>query len=63
MTDNPVNRVFRLILGLTYIVMGVFLYIKQVVPAPWGLVLGIAFAVYGSWRIYRTYQVRRDDEI
>jgi hypothetical protein len=63
MNDNPVNRVFRLVLGLTYILMGVMIYIKDVLPAPWGLILALAFSVYGCWRIIRTFQVKRQDDI
>jgi hypothetical protein len=61
MNANPVNRVFRLVLGLTYVLLGVFIYIKKVIPEPWDLLLSLAFILYGSWRIYRATAHTRSD--
>jgi hypothetical protein len=43
-----VRRIFFLFLGLTYLMAGVFIYIRKMLPDPWGIVLLIVFTVYGS---------------
>jgi hypothetical protein len=53
-----IRRIFFLILGLTYVIAGTFIYIKKMLPAPWGFVLLIAFLAYGSWRIYRAINLK-----
>ena len=55
MEDNIVRRLFLLLLGLTYIGLGVFIYLKKVIVSPWGEILAILFAAYGSWRVYRSF--------
>jgi hypothetical protein len=47
-----------LILGLTYLIAGVFIYIRKILPAPWGMVLLIVFTVYGTWRMYRAFKLK-----
>ena len=44
---------FLLLLGLTYIGVGIFMWIKKVLPSPWGEILSLLFILYGSWRAYR----------
>jgi hypothetical protein len=54
MDADKIRKIFLLVLGLTYIGLGIFMYIKQVVPiSPWGEILSIAFVLYGSWRVFR----------
>ena len=53
-----IRRLFFLILGLAYMVAGVFIYIKNILPAPWGLILLMIFTIYGSWRIYRGFNLK-----
>jgi hypothetical protein len=52
-----IRRVFYLVLGLAYIVAGIFIFIRKILPAPWGLVLLIIFTVYGGWRMYRAFKL------
>jgi hypothetical protein len=54
MNDNIVRRLFLLLLGLTYIGLGIFIYFKKVIVSPWGEILAIMFFAYGSWRVYRS---------
>jgi hypothetical protein len=54
MDAETIRRFFLLLLGLTYIGLGIFMFIKKVIPlSPWGEILSLAFILYGSWRAYR----------
>jgi len=53
-----IRRFFFLFLGLTYLVAGVFIYIRKMLPDPWGIILLIVFTAYGSWRIYRVFKLK-----
>lgn len=58
MNPNRIRQLFLLLLGLTYIGMGCFIYLADVIPSPpWGLVLGVMFVAYGSWRSYRAIRM------
>lgn len=54
MDGSAIRQVFLLLLGLTYIGLGVFIFLKKIVESPWGEILGLLFAAYGSWRVYRS---------
>jgi len=62
MNDSIVRRLFLLLLGLTYIGLGVFIYLKKVIVSPWGEILAIMFFAYGSWRAYRSVIRKRETE-
>ncbi len=53
-----IRRLFYLILGLTYIVAGIYIFMQKILPAPWGTVLLITFLLYGSWRMYRAFKLK-----
>lgn len=53
-----IRRIFLLVLGLTYLIAGVYIYIRKMLPAPWGMVLLIVFTVYGCWRMYRAFKLK-----
>jgi len=54
MDGDTIRQVFLLLVGLTYIGLGIFMFIKKVIPvSPWGDVISVIFVVYGSWRTYR----------
>ncbi len=54
MDGTRIRQVFLVALGLTYIGMGVFIYLSEVIPTPpWGTVLAVLFIGYGVWRTYR----------
>ncbi len=53
-------RIFHILLGLTYIGLGIFMYLRRMIPIStgWQIVLSMAFIAYGIWRIYRSGQVK-----
>jgi hypothetical protein len=54
MDADKIRQAFLLVLGLTYIGVGVFIFIKKAIPySPWGEILALLFVLYGSWRSYR----------
>ena len=53
MDGGRLKQLFLLVLGLTYIGLGVFIFLKKIIDSPWGEILGILFAGYGMWRVYR----------
>jgi len=54
MDGDKIRQVFLLVLGLTYIGLGIFIFVKKVFPvSPWGEAISLIFVVYGSWRTYR----------
>jgi UPF0716 family protein affecting phage T7 exclusion len=53
MNTGVIRRIFFLVLGMVYISAGIFIWWKNVLPAPWGIVLMIIFAAYGLWRMSR----------
>lgn len=55
-----IRRAFYLILGLAYVAAGIFIYIRQLLPSPWGIVALIAFVAYGSWRMYRAFKLKNE---
>lgn len=55
------RQVFLVALGLTYIGMGVFIYLSDVIPTPpWGTVLAVLFIGYGAWRVYRGFNLKAE---
>jgi hypothetical protein len=54
MEADKIRRLFLLLLGVTYIGLGIFIFIKKVIPvSPWGEILSLVFVLYGSYRVYR----------
>ena len=53
MEVSAIRQGFLLILGLTYIGLGVFIFFKKIVVSPWSEILALLFIAYGSWRSYR----------
>jgi hypothetical protein len=55
--------IFRIVLGLAYIAMGVYVYSKrEMLNSPWLIVLSCLFVIYGIWRIARSVlQSRKKD--
>ncbi len=54
MNADSIRRFFLLLLGVTYIGLGIFMLFKKIIPlSPWGEVLSVAFVLYGSFRVYR----------
>ena len=54
MDAEKIRQAFLLLLGLTYIGVGVFIFLKKAIPySPWGEILSVLFVLYGSWRSYR----------
>ena len=54
MDADKIRRLFLLLLGVTYIGLGIFIFIKKVIPvSPWGEILSLVFVLYGSYRVYR----------
>ncbi len=54
MDPEKIRKYFLVILGLTYIVLGIFMFLKNIIPySPWGEILYALFVVYGSWRVIR----------
>lgn len=54
MDADKIRQLFLLLLGATYIGVGIFILIKKVIPvSPWGEILALVFVLYGSFRIYR----------
>ncbi len=54
MDPEKIKRFFLVALGLTYIGLGIFMFVKNIIPySPWGEILYILFVVYGAWRVYR----------
>jgi len=54
MDADKIRQLFLLLLGATYIGVGIFILIKKVIPvSPWGEILSLVFVLYGSFRIYR----------
>lgn len=56
MNGGTIRQVFLLLLGLTYIGLGVFIFLKKVILSPWGEILGIMFIAYGLWRSSRAFK-------
>jgi hypothetical protein len=56
MDADTIRRLFLLLLGLTYIGLGIFMLIKNIIPSsPWDEVLSVAFVLYGAFRTYRAW--------
>jgi F0F1-type ATP synthase assembly protein I len=54
MDADKIRQLFLLLLGATYIGVGIFILIKKVIPvSPWGEILSLVFILYGSFRVYR----------
>ncbi len=54
MDPEKIRRFFLVALGLTYIGLGIFMFVYKIVPySPWGEILYALFVVYGAWRVYR----------
>jgi len=53
MNGSTIRQVFLLLLGLTYIVLGVYIFLKKIIDSPWSEILALLFVIYGSWRSYR----------
>ena len=56
---KTIRQLFLLLLGLTYIGVGIFIFIKKVIPvSPWGEILALVFVLYGSFRAYRALRIK-----
>lgn len=54
MDPANIRKFFLVALGLTYIVLGIFMFANNIVPySPWGEILYAVFVIYGAWRVYR----------
>ncbi len=54
MNPDKIRMLFLVALGVTYMGLGIFMFVKNVIPySPWGEILYAAFVIYGAWRIYR----------
>jgi hypothetical protein len=54
MDADVIRRLFLLILGLAYVGLGIFMFIRKIIPlSPWGEILAAAFVLYGCFRVYR----------
>lgn len=53
MVTNPIRKTFLLLIGLTYIGLGIYLYIRKIIDSPWSEILAFLFIAYGVWRGYR----------
>lgn len=58
MNAGTLRQVFLLLLGLAYIVLGVFIFLKKIVGSPWSEILALLFIVYGAWRSYRALMIK-----
>jgi hypothetical protein len=47
------RKVFGAALGIVYIGMGIFGYLRLIQESPWKEFFLILFVVYGAWRLYR----------
>ncbi len=55
MEATPVSRTFRMVLGVTYVGLGVYMIFNPLLALPtWDLILSLAFILYGLWRVYRS---------
>jgi len=54
MDGGAIRQVFLFLLGLTYIVLGVYMFFRKIISSPWSEILAGAFVAYGSWRVYRS---------
>jgi hypothetical protein len=55
MDADKIRQAFFLLIGLIYIGVGVFIFVKKAIPySPWGEILSLMFVLYGSWRAFRT---------
>lgn len=58
-----IRKIFYVLLGLSYIVLGLFVWIKQLVGRyPFDHIFSIACIAYGIWRIYRGIQLREVED-
>lgn len=53
MNGSTIRQVFLLLVGLIYIVLGVYIFLKKVIDSPWSEILALLFVIYGAWRSYR----------
>ena len=53
MNGGTIRQFFLLLLGLTYIGIGVYIFWKKVIDTPWSEIMAVVFIAYGSWRSYR----------
>ena len=53
MDAGTIRQVFLLLLGLAYIILGVYIFLKKIIGSPWSEILALLFVIYGSWRAYR----------
>ncbi len=55
MNVGIIRQIFLLLLGLTYIGLGIYFFIRKIIDSPWSEILSVLFVVYGSWRVYRSF--------
>lgn len=56
MDADTIRRLFLLLLGLTYIGLGIFMFVRNIIPSSqWDEVLSVAFVLYGAFRTYRAW--------
>jgi len=59
MDAEKIRQIFLLVLGLTYMGLGIFMLVKKVIPSsPWGEILCLMFVLYGAWRAYRAVTIK-----
>lgn len=56
-----IKYVFLILLGLLYIVLGIYIYWSRnrITVSPWGEITAALFILYGSWRTYRAILLNR----
>lgn len=57
MKANPIRKMFLLLIGLTYIGLGVYIYMRNFIDTPWSEILAVLFIAYGGWRGYRALKI------
>lgn len=53
MNAGTIRQAIQLLLGLAYIVFGVYIFLKKIIGSPWSEILALLFVIYGAWRSYR----------
>jgi hypothetical protein len=54
MDGGIIRQIFLLVLGLTYIGLGIFIFFKKILASPWSEIAAILFIAYGAWRVSRS---------
>ncbi|MFZ1379853.1 MAG: hypothetical protein WAS56_09320 [Saprospiraceae bacterium] len=51
------SRPFFILLSLVYIGIGIFIFVKKMIPGMWNEVLAVVFVAYGVFRFYRAMKM------